>query len=102
MLVNAIAAPVELLACFLSAETWLILACSDLREKKQVTLTMSVDVDDMEIAGNEKDCKEQCNFLNDSFPTNNLGEQTHYTGCAFTRNRRKGTLKSHKPRASTS
>ena len=61
--------------------------------QNQAQLIMAVHVDDMVVAGKADDCSALCDFLNKSFPTNNLGELKQYTGCAFRRNRDLGTLK---------
>ena len=54
---------------------------------------MAVHVDDMVVAGKADDCNSLCKFLNKSFPTNNLGQLKHDTGCAFMRDKDFGTLK---------
>ena len=53
---------------------------------------MAVHVDDIVIAGSDEACRDFRAALNTKFPTNNLGELTWYTGCAFKRNWELGTL----------
>ena len=55
-------------------------------------LIMAVHVDDIVIAGSDEACRDFHAALNTKFPTNNLGELTWYTGCAFKRNWELGTL----------
>ena len=62
------------------------------RKGNKVTMVLAVHVNDMIVAGTEDDCKALHKFLNENFPTNNLGELTHYMGCSFARNRKEGTL----------
>ena len=58
----------------------------------KVELIMAVHVDDTVIAGLDEACRDFHAALNTKFPTNNLGESTWYTGCAFKRNWELGTL----------
>eukprot|EP00904_Undaria_pinnatifida_P014208 jgi/Undpi1/9918/HiC_scaffold_28.g12372.m1 len=58
----------------------------------KVELIMAVHVDDIVIAGSDEACRDFHAALNTKFPTNNLGELTWYTGCAFKRNWELGTL----------
>ena len=58
----------------------------------KVELIMAVHVDDIVIAGSDVACGDLHAALNTKFPTNNLGELTRYTGCAFKRNWELGTL----------
>ena len=57
-----------------------------------VKLIMDVHVDDIVIAGSDETCKDFHAALVTKFPTNNLGELTWYTGCAFKRDWELGTL----------
>ena len=56
---------------------------------------IAVHVDDMIVAGNKLDCDWLRSALSEAFPVNNLGPLNWYTGCAFERNRRRGTIKIH-------
>ena len=58
----------------------------------KVELIMAVHVDDIVIAGSDETCKDFHAALVTKFPTNNLGELTWYTGCAFKRDWELGTL----------
>ena len=58
----------------------------------KVELVVAVHVDDIVIAGSDETCRDFHAALNTQFPTNNLGELTWYTDCAFTRNWELGTL----------
>ena len=58
----------------------------------KVELIMVVHVDDIVIEGSGEACRDLHAALNTKFPTNNLGELTWYTGCAFNRNCELGTL----------
>ena len=58
----------------------------------KVELIMAVHVDDIGIAGSDEACRDFRAASNTKFPTNNLGELTWYTGCAFKRNWVLGTL----------
>ena len=58
----------------------------------KVELIMAVHVDDIVIAGSDEACRDFHAALNTKFPTNNLGELTWYTGCAFKRNWELGML----------
>ena len=58
----------------------------------KVELIMAVHVDDIVIAGSDKACRDFYAALNTKLPTNNLGELTWYTSCAFRRNWELGTL----------
>ena len=53
---------------------------------------MAVHVDDIVIAGSDEACRGFHAALNTKFLTNNLGELTWYTGCAFERTWELGTL----------
>ena len=58
----------------------------------KVELITAVHVDGIVIAGSDKTCRDFHAALNTNFPTNNLGELTWSTGCAFKRNWELGTL----------
>ena len=58
----------------------------------KVELIMAVHVDDIVIAGSDEACRDFHAAFCTNFPTNNLGESTWYTGCAFRRNWKLGTL----------
>ena len=58
----------------------------------KVELTTAVHVDDMVIAGSDETCRDFHDALTTKFLTNNLGELTWCTGCAFKRNWDLGTL----------
>ena len=58
----------------------------------KVELIMAVHVDDIVIAGSDEACRGFHAALNTKIPTNNLGELTWYTGCAFKRSWELGTL----------
>ena len=58
----------------------------------KVQLIMAVHVDDIVIAGSDESCRDFHAALVTKFPTNNLGELTWYTGCAFKRDWELGTL----------
>ena len=58
----------------------------------KVELIMAVHVDDIVIAGSDETCRDFHAAFTTKFPTNNLGELTWYTGCAFKRNWEVGTL----------
>ena len=58
----------------------------------KVELTVAVHVDDIVIAGSDETCRDFHAALSMKFPTNDLGELTWYTGCAFKRNWELGTL----------
>ena len=58
----------------------------------KVELVMAVHVDEIVIAGLDEACREFRAPLNTNFPTNKLGELTWYTGCAFKRIWKLGTL----------
>ena len=58
----------------------------------KVELIMAVHVDDIVIAGSDEGCRDFHAALNTKFPTNNRGELTWYTGCAFIPNWKLGTL----------
>ena len=58
----------------------------------KVELIMAVHVDDIVIAGSDETCRDFHAALSMKFPTNDLGELTWYTGCAFKRNWELGTL----------
>ena len=58
----------------------------------KVELIMAVHVDDIVIAGSDEACRDFHAAINTKFPTNNLGELTRYTGCAFERNWELSTL----------
>ena len=58
----------------------------------KVELNMAVHVDDIVIAGSDEACRDFHATLNTKFPTNNLGDITWCTGCAFKRNWILGTL----------
>ena len=58
----------------------------------KVQLIMAVHVDDIVIAGSHETCRNFHAALTAKFPTNNLGELTWYTGCAFKRNWELGTF----------
>ena len=62
-------------------------------KEQQVTIMVLVHVDDTIVAAKGDDANSLCKHLNSFFPTNNLGEITHYMGCSFKRNRSNGTLK---------
>ena len=53
---------------------------------------LAVHVDEMIVAGNSADCDRLHKHLNKRFPTNNLGNLTHYTGCTFKRDRERRTI----------
>ena len=58
----------------------------------KVELIMAIHVDDIVIAGSDEACRDFHAELNTKFPTNNLGELTWYTGCAFKRTWELSTL----------
>ena len=58
----------------------------------KVELIMAVHVDDIVVAGSDEACRDFHAAINTKFPTNNLGESTWFTGCAFKRNWEFGTL----------
>ena len=58
----------------------------------KVELSMAIRVDDIASAGSDEACRGFHAALNTKFPTNNLGELTWYTCCAFKRNGELGTL----------
>ena len=56
-------------------------------------MTLVMHVDDMIIAGSSRDCEWLRAALSKSFPVNNLGPLTWYTGCAFERDSKSKTVK---------
>ena len=58
----------------------------------KVEVIMAVHVDVIVMAGSDEACRDFHAALNSKFPTNNLGQSTWYTGCAFKRNWELGTL----------
>ena len=55
------------------------------RKTRKIKMILAVHVDDMILAGNEKDCDWLQKTLSEVFPVNNLGPLTWYTGCSFER-----------------
>ena len=51
----------------------------------KVELIVAVHVDDIVIAGSDETCEDFHTALVSKIPTNNLGELTWYTRCAFKR-----------------
>ena len=58
-----------------------------------VVMIVGVYADDMLIGGSEEDCESLLASLNETFPTNNLGECTWYDGCGIERYVELGTMK---------
>ena len=58
----------------------------------KVELIMAIHLDTIMIAGSDEACRDFHAALNTKFPTNNLGEQTWFPGCAFKRNWELSTL----------
>ena len=59
----------------------------------RVEMIVGVYVDDIMVAGSIEACGRLHAGLNKEFPTNDLGELTYYTGCAFERDWELGTIK---------
>ena len=49
-------------------------------------MILVMHVDDMIVGGCERDCEWLRSVLSKTFPVNNLGPLTWYTGCAFEKN----------------
>ena len=64
-------------------------------KSKTVKIMLAVHVDDMIVAGRKLSCEWLRIALSEKFPVNNLGPLNWYTGCAFERDRRNGTIKIH-------
>ena len=68
-----------------------------IREGK-VVLILNVHVDDMAVGGPEDEIDKLLVVLNEDFTTtNDLGELSFFTGCAFTQNIEQGLSKSRRP-----
>lgn len=65
----------------------------DLMNDETVILVVAVRVDDLFVVGEAKEAAEFHDSLNNKFPTNMVGELSWYTGCAFDRNFKDGTIK---------
>ena len=64
-------------------------------KSKTVKIMLAVHVDDMIVAGSKLSCEWLRNVLSEKFPVNNLGPLNWYTGYAFERDRRSGTIEIH-------
>lgn len=60
--------------------------------KRKVVLILVLHVNDIGVAGSNKEVDQLHAVLNEGFTTNNFGELTWCTGCTFSRDLEKSTL----------
>ena len=65
--------------------------------KEVAKLILVVHVDDVQVSGEKKACKELHHTLNENFPTKNLGELKWYLGCSVERDSQGGRVTIKQP-----